>query len=122
MTTRELTCVVCPAGCHITVTLDDAGNITEITGNTCMRGKDYATSEITRPVRTLTSTVRLETAEGIKLLPVRTDLPIPRESLFEAMKIIRRFTAKAPVHTGDVLIADFIEPGTNLVACKDFAQ
>lgn len=46
--TRELTCVVCPAGCKITVTLDD-GKITDITGFTCARGKKYAESEVTLP-------------------------------------------------------------------------
>ncbi len=119
MTTRELTCVVCPAGCRITVTLED-GKVVKVEGNTCLRGKTYAESEVTHPVRTLTSTVRIETAEGVFMLPVRTDRAIPRESLFDAMKQVRAFTAKAPVRTGDRLIGDFIEPGTNLVACKDF--
>ncbi|MBE6726127.1 MAG: DUF1667 domain-containing protein [Ruminococcaceae bacterium] len=121
MTTRELTCVVCPAGCRMTVTLDEGGAVLSVEGNTCKRGKDYAISEITHPVRTLTSTVPLTTAEGEKMLPVRTDKAIPKEKLFEAMAIIRKSKASAPVHTGDVLIPDFIEPGTNLVACKDFA-
>ena len=120
MTAKELTCVVCPAGCRITVTLNDAGAIESIEGYTCLRGKTYAANEVTHPVRTLTSTVPVMTAEGKKMLPVRTDAGIPRERLFEAMKIVRAAEAKAPVRTGDVLIADFIEPGVNLVACKDF--
>lgn len=119
MTTRELTCVVCPAGCRMTVTLDDGGAILKIEGNTCARGKDYATSEVTHPVRTLTSTVPVETAAGKKMLPVRTDKPIPKEKLFDAMDVIRASKAAAPIRTGDVLIADFIEPGTNLIACRD---
>ncbi len=120
MTTRELTCVVCPAGCRITVTLED-GKVVKVEGNTCQRGKTYAESEVTHPVRTLTSTVRIETPDGVFMLPVRTDRAIPRESLFDAMKQVRAVKAKAPVHTGDRLIEDFIEEGTNLVACKDFA-
>ena len=120
MTTKELTCVVCPAGCRITVTLNDKGDIESIEGYTCLRGKTYAANEVTHPVRTLTSTVTIETADGKKMLPVRTDAGIPRERLFDAMKIVRATRAKAPVHTGDILVADFIEPGTNRVACKDF--
>ena len=119
MTTRELTCVVCPAGCRITVTLED-GAIVKIEGNTCLRGKTYAESEVTHPVRTLTSTVRIETGTGVFMLPVRTDRPIPRESLFDAMKLVRAYRAKAPVRTGDKLIENFIEEGTCLIACKDF--
>ena len=119
MSTRELTCVVCPAGCRVTVTLDDGGAILKVEGNTCSRGRDYAVSEITHPVRTLTSTVPVTTAEGKRMLPVRTDKPIPKEKLFDAMEIIRKTKAAAPVRTGDVLIPDFIEPGTNLIACRD---
>ena len=119
MTTRELTCVVCPAGCRMTVTLDDGSAILKIEGNTCSRGKDYATSEVTHPVRTLTSTVTVTAPDGKKMLPVRTDKPIPKEKLFDAMAIIRNTKAASPVRTGDVLIPDFIEPGTNLIACRD---
>ncbi len=118
MTTQELTCVVCPAGCKLTVTLDD-GKVVKVEGNTCVRGKTYAESEITHPVRTLTSTVTVMTKDGKKLLPVRTDKPIPKETLFDAMKIVRSITLTAPVKTGDIAYADFIEAGTNLLVCKD---
>ena len=121
MTERILTCVVCPAGCKVTVTLDDDGKIADIQGHTCKRGKTYAENEVTHPVRTLTSTVYIDTSDGRKMLPVKTDRAIPKETLFDAMEIVRAYTAKAPVKTGDVLIADFIEKGTNLVACKDMA-
>ena len=119
MTTKELTCVVCPAGCRMTVTLDEAGAVLSVEGNTCPRGKNYAVSEITNPVRTLTSTIPLKTAAGRKMLPVRTDRPIPKSKLFDAMAILRAAKAEAPVRTGDVLIPDFIEEGTNLIACRD---
>ena len=119
MATRELTCVVCPSGCRITAVTDDKGNITEITGYTCLRGKKYAESEITNPVRTLTSTIPVNTPSGTVMLPVRTDKGIPKASLMDAMDIIRTLTAPYPVHVGDVIRSDFICEGTSLVACKD---
>lgn len=119
MKTKELTCVVCPVGCKITVELDDNDKITKVTGNTCLRGKKYAESEVTAPVRTLTSTVVIHTKNGTRMLPVRTDRPIPRQSLFEAMKLVRALEVDAPVATGDVLVENFIEEGTSLIACKD---
>ena len=33
MSTRELTCIGCPLGCAVTVTLKD-GSVTAVTGNT----------------------------------------------------------------------------------------
>lgn len=119
METRELTCVVCPAGCRVTVTLDDAGQVTDVVGHTCARGKTYAESEITHPVRTLTTTISIADAvSGIHMLPVKTSKPISRELLFDAMHQLEGFAVQAPVKTGDVLIRDFMEPGVELVACK----
>ena len=50
---KSLTSIVCPIGCQLTVTLEN-GVVTEVTGNTCPRGKQYATDECTNPVRTVT--------------------------------------------------------------------
>lgn len=120
MTDKYLTCVVCPAGCKIKVAFDENGKIITVDGNTCVRGKNYAVSEVTHPVRTLTSTVPVMTKSGWRMLPVRTDNPIPRESLFDAMSLVRAVKVTAPVSVGDVIIRDFVEPGVNLIACKDF--
>lgn len=117
METKELTCVVCPAGCHITVELD-GGKVLSVTGNTCIRGKNYAESEITNPVRTLTSSVKIKTEKGFIMLPVRTDKPIPKSKLFAGMDLIHKAGVSLPVKAGDVIIKDFIEEGTDLIACK----
>ncbi len=126
-TTKELTCVVCPAGCSIKVELDGEGKIVSVTGNTCFRGKEYAESEITNPTRTLTSTVPVyfsENAEPV-MLPVRTNKPIPKGKLGEAMEIIHKTKVTSPdgVKIGSVVIANFsrtlgIEDEVDLIACK----
>ena len=108
MTTKQLTCVVCPAGCRMTVTLDENGSVQKVEGNTCIRGKNYAESEITHPVRTLTSTVAVTIAGGKKMLPVRTNKPIPKESLFAAMKIINSLTVSAPDEISRISDTSFI--------------
>ena len=58
MSTRELTCIGCPLGCAITVTMDGS-TVTAVTGNTCPRGDAYARKEVTNPTRIVTSTVRV---------------------------------------------------------------
>ncbi len=40
-TTRELTCIGCPLGCSITVTMNGT-DVVSVTGNTCPRGDAYA--------------------------------------------------------------------------------
>lgn len=112
MKTTELTCIVCPMGCTLTATQDENGAVVSVTGNTCPRGKAYAENELLHPVRTLTTTVRVEGTD--KPLPVKTDAPIPKDKLFEAMALVNSLCVKAPVRIGDVLYADFF--GANLVA------
>ena len=51
--TKELTCIGCPLGCAITVTLTD-GTVSSVTGNTCPRGDAYARKEVTNPTRIVT--------------------------------------------------------------------
>ena len=115
---KNITCTVCPVGCRLAVSIDESGNITGIKGNTCKRGEKYATSEILNPVRTLTSTVKIDDVCVEKLLPVRTNMPIPKGKMFDAMKLIKNVKISLPIHTGDVIIKDFIAEGIDLIACK----
>ena len=56
---KSLICVSCPLGCPIEVEIEN-GEILSVTGNTCKRGDAYARAELTNPVRSLTTTVKLE--------------------------------------------------------------
>ena len=108
---RNLTCIVCPIGCQLSVTLED-GVVTEVTGNTCPRGKQYAIDECTNPVRTVTSTVR---TVGGGVIPVKTDRPIPKELMFDCMREIDRTVAALPAHIGDVVIENLLGTGANVI-------
>ena len=48
MEKRDLTCIGCPLGCQITVTMEN-GEVTDVKGNTCPRGDKYAREEVTNP-------------------------------------------------------------------------
>ena len=117
MKTKELTCVVCPMGCQITVSLDEDGTVLSVEGNTCKRGDAYARNELTDPRRTLTSTVVILGGTD-KLLPVKTDAPIPRKDLLRAREALRELTVNAPVRCGDVLCTDFLGLGVSIVSGK----
>jgi CxxC motif-containing protein len=56
--TRIMNCIMCPLGCEMTVTVED-GAVTDVKGNTCPRGAQYAKDEVTAPKRMLTSTVAI---------------------------------------------------------------
>ena len=116
MKNRELTCIVCPRGCALSVTLDDDGHVLSVTGNSCPRGKVYAEKECTHPERTVTTTVRC--ADG-KVLPCKTADTVPKEKIFAVMAHINCTTAPAHVHIGDVLIDNVADTGVAAVATAD---
>ena len=115
ITTKNLTCIVCPRGCTLTVTLDsDLENpVVSVEGQGCKRGVDYATAECTHPTRMLTTTA--PTVDG-GVVPCKTDRAIPRELLFEAMKAVNSLSAPAVVRIGDILLPDLLGTGANIVA------
>ena len=118
MAEREMTCIVCPQGCRLRVEYEGR-NILSVSGYTCKRGEKYAVKEMTSPERTVTGTVPAYKQCGqAVLVPVKSDRPIPKDKLADAMKIINSRKAILPVKVGDVIAFDFIEQGTNLVACK----
>ena len=61
MEKRELTCIGCPLGCALTVSLN-AGKVLSVEGYTCKRGHDYGEKECTNPMRTVTSSVPVNAA------------------------------------------------------------
>ena len=111
MTTRELTCIVCPRGCQLTVELGDEINVK---GNACPRGETYAKNECTNPQRTVTSTMLCDDGS---VLAVKTDSTIPKAQIMNCMKMINSHIVKLPVKIGDVLIPDVF--GANVVATEN---
>ena len=119
MEKRELTCIGCPLGCAITVTLEN-GAIQEVTGFTCKRGHDYAWKEVTNPTRIVTTTVRLTgSRNGAAVVSCKTAQDIPKGKIFAVVSALKQVTAQAPVHIGDVLLQNVAETGVDIIATKD---
>lgn len=116
MKERLLTCIVCPRGCQMKISLSDAGEVLEVTGNSCKRGIAYAESECTHPTRTLTSTVL---CEGGGIVSVKTSCPIPKEMLFSVMEEINSVLAPRDVKIGDVIIENVLNTGADIVATSN---
>lgn len=113
MEERNMICITCPAGCHITLKAEN-GEIKEVTGNSCPRGKAYAESEYLAPKRSLTSTVK---AEGYTcpIISVRSKEPLPKEKMFDAMEIIRNVVAEPPFYVGKVVVENILDTGVDII-------
>lgn len=109
MSNRELTCIICPRGCTLNVTLDN-NEVVSVTGNTCKRGEIYAKNECTNPQRTVTTTMRC--TDG-SVVAVKTDRTIPKDKVMECMKKINETTVNLPVTIGQTVIEDVF--GSNVV-------
>lgn len=113
MKDRNLTCIVCPRGCALTVHFDEAGKILSVEGQACKRGAVYAEKECTHPERTVTSTVR---TEGGAVVAVKTATTVPKEKVFDVMKEINAAKAPKSVSIGDVIIENVAGTGVNVIA------
>ena len=114
MKTVEMTCINCPMGCALSVTID--GENISVTGNTCPRGAIYAKDEVTHPTRVVTSTINVENGQRVSC---KTEHVIPKEKIFDIMSEIKKTTVKAPVKIGDVLIENVCDTGVNVIATKN---
>lgn len=108
-----MTCIVCPIGCNLIIDT----NTLEVTGNTCKRGEIYGKNELTNPVRTITSTVKI--LGGIyPRLPVKTNMPIPKDLNFDCINLINAVTVTSPIKVGDVIIKNVLGTGADLIATR----
>ena len=105
----SLTCVQCPMGCPLEVTLAD-GEVVSVTGNT------YGEHEATHPERVVTSLV--DVAGDYHPVSVKTAAPVPRELVADVLAAIRATVVRPPVAAGDVVVADVCGTGVDVVATK----
>lgn len=112
---RELTCVSCPRGCTITVELD-GGAIISLDGYRCPRGEAYARQEILDPRRIVTALVPV--AGSVTPLSVKTSAPVPRDRISDCLEAIRSAVVQGPVQIGDVIVANVLGLGVDVVATR----
>jgi CxxC motif-containing protein len=117
MENRELTCIGCPLGCSVTVTMNGA-EVVSVTGNTCPRGEAYARKEVTDPTRIVTSTVRVKGGTSA-MVNVKTASDIPKGKIFDCVAALKGVEVNAPVHIGDVILSNVAGTGVSIVAARD---
>jgi CxxC motif-containing protein len=107
---KKVICVICPNSCEIVVKQMPDGSLL-MEGQGCKRGEFLA------PKRTLATTVRIREAL-IPLLPVRTNVPVPKEKLNEILDILARIEVTAPITCGDVIVENVLDLEANVIATR----
>lgn len=109
-------CIGCPLGCRLE--LDDVdGEILEVRGNSCKKGEAFAAQEHVDPRRLVTTTVAVSGARWPRL-PVRTTGPVPKAMVGDVCRALRSVHVVAPVALGDVVAADVLGTGVDVVATR----
>jgi CxxC motif-containing protein len=112
---KELICIICPKGCRLQV---DEQNDLRVEGNACARGAEYGKAEIKNPTRTVTSTVRV--AEGrSRRCPVKTDRPVPKAMIADALRQLYGIEVRPPVHIGQVIVKNICGTQANFVSTRN---
>lgn len=111
MEIRQLTCICCPIGCSLQVEL--TGESVEVTGNRCRRGAIYGEKEVIAPVRSVTTTVRLQ---GGGVLPVKTKEEIPKGKIMAIVKELKALEIAGPVHSGETILENVAGTGVAVIA------
>ena len=117
---KEMICIVCPLGCSLTVNYTRKA-IKSVEGNQCERSLEYAEKEVFNPERTLTTTVRVKHGH-LPLVSVRTNKPLPKGKLFDAMNLLAKIEAKAPIRIGDKIAKNLFKTGVDVVATKNIEK
>ena len=110
----KITCICCPKGCEMTVGKNENGELT-VSGNSCPNGYKYAMQEMTAPVRTLTSTVRVR-AGAYAQVPVKSKQAVPKEIIVNCMRELADIEVAAPVKVGDLILKNIAGSGIDIIA------
>ena len=117
MEEKNYICTACPMGCKLIVRME-GDEVVKIFGNRCRKGETFGRQEAIAPQRMLASTVRVPNGFH-PLLPVYTKGSIPKRKIMEVLEKIRAVEVSAPIKAEDVIIANVIGTGVDVIASRD---
>ena len=115
---KELVCISCPQGCHLTVEYEKNPADANVSGNRCPRGKIYAVNELTDPRRIVTAVVPTKD-KSRPVLPVRTSAPFPKDKIAELLNALYKMQIETPIKIGDIVIPDALGTGINVISAEN---
>ena len=111
-----ITCINCPVGCRMSVTLSGSGEFVSVSGNTCPRGAAYAKQECTLPLRMITAVIPVSGSRTP--LSVKTNKPVPKPMIASVMAELGRVRVSLPVQVGQVVVPDVLGTGSDIIATR----
>jgi CxxC motif-containing protein len=117
---KEIICISCPIGCYLIV--DYIGStMSKVSGNRCKFGVEFAEKEVYNPERTLTTTVKVKHGH-LPLISVKTDKPLPKSRILDAMILLAKVEVEAPIKIGEPIIQNIFNLEVNIVATRNVSK
>ena len=116
---QTITCINCPVGCRMTVSLSDTGEFLSVTGNTCPRGAKYAQQECTLPERMITAVIPVAGSETPH--SVKTASPVPKKLISSVIDELARVQVSLPVTIGQIVLPDVLNTGVDIIATRSLS-
>ena len=104
----KTTCIICPMGCELEINEKDGSFF--VSGNNCMRGEVYGKSEMTKPVRVVTSVIYGEN----QIVSVKTDKPIDKNKIQDLLNLLNQAPKKL-YQVGDIVFENPLGLDCNVV-------
>ena len=117
---QTVTCINCPVGCRMTVTVSELGEFLDVSGNTCPRGAVYARQECTLPQRIITAVIPVQGSETP--LSVKTSQPVPKSLISSVMHELSGLKIRLPVQCRQVILPDVCHTGSDIVATRNLEK
>ncbi|MBQ7452709.1 MAG: DUF1667 domain-containing protein [Clostridia bacterium] len=105
----EFICIMCPVGCHLTVSKTKDGIV--VSGNACPRGELFGKSEATNPTRMVTSIMPYKNGT----ISVKTSNPIPKNKIKNVLREIKSAPVPKTAKMGQIVIRDVAKTGENVI-------
>jgi CxxC motif-containing protein len=127
---KELTCIVCPIGCFLSIEegplAADGLPTVQVSGNRCPRGEVYAQEEVRSPKRVVTATCGISDGPqcgilAMRRVPVKSSIPCPKEKIPALLADIYKTHISLPVKAGDTVIANWQNCGLDVVITRSIA-
>lgn len=116
---KQITCITCPIGCRIAIEVIDGQY--SFSGNRCEKGKEFAKTELTSPVRSLTTTVWTAFAD-MPVLPVRTSGEVPKEKIKEIMRELSKIKITEKIGIGETVAANILGTNCDIIVTSDMLR
>ena len=103
-------CIMCPLGCEMTYEILPNKEI-KVSGNNCIRGERFLKDELTCPMRSVSTLVRVKD----KAVACKTSKPVPKSKIQAVLKEAGKLVLDKKPRYHAVLIKNIAATGADLI-------